>query len=55
MRRLLNSIIHYVGTGRALENARQQREELHHMAAALDALEERLSATVEPLGEPAAA
>jgi hypothetical protein len=55
MRRLLSFIVHYTGNGRALDNAREQREALYRLTAELDALEERLASTIDAPERPDAA
>lgn len=42
MRRLLLSLMHELGTGRALDNARREREEVARTLAVIDALAGRL-------------
>jgi hypothetical protein len=53
------NLLHELGSGRALDNARRDREELARMTAVIDALAGRLEpALPEPVaafGEPAAA
>jgi hypothetical protein len=44
MRNWLFRFIHEIGTGRALENARRERDETAMMLASLAALEARLAA-----------
>ncbi len=50
MRQLLVNLVHHLGTGRALENARRECDEVAAAIAAVDALERRLTpgATVVP-------
>ena len=42
MRRLLLSLMHEMGTGRALDNARRENDEVARTLAAIDALAGRL-------------
>jgi hypothetical protein len=44
MRRLLLSLMHELGTGRALDNARREHEEVARTLAVIDALAGRLPA-----------
>jgi hypothetical protein len=59
MRRLLLSLMHLdlmheIGTGRALDNARREQEEVARTMAVIDALVGRLE-VVTPAAQPAAA
>jgi hypothetical protein len=59
MRRLLLSLMHLdlmheIGTGRALDNARREQEEVARTMAVVDALVGRLE-VVTPAAQPAAA
>ena len=59
MRRLLLSLMHLdlrheIGTGRALDNARREQEEVARTMAVIDALVGRLE-VVTPVAQPAAA
>jgi hypothetical protein len=59
MRRLLLSLMHLdlmheIGTGRALDNARREQEEVARTMAVVDALVGRLE-VVTPVAQPAAA
>jgi hypothetical protein len=38
MRRLLNSLVHHLGNGRAVDNARRERDELTSVLARVDQL-----------------
>ena len=56
MRRLLLALaltpmhlLHELGTGRALDNARRDRDELAHTIAAVEALAARIASAVAPL------
>ena len=51
MRRLLLGLMHELGTGRALDNACREREEVARTVAIVDALAGRL-APVAPVVEP---
>ncbi|MDQ1385089.1 MAG: hypothetical protein QOG65_2468 [Actinomycetota bacterium] len=59
MRRLLLSLVHLdvmheIGTGRALDNARREHEEVARTMAVIDALASRLGVPA-PVTEPVAA
>jgi hypothetical protein len=53
MRRLLLSLMHELGTGRALDNARREQEEVARTVAIIDALAGRLAPAL-PVGDPVA-
>jgi hypothetical protein len=54
MRRLLLSLMHELGTGRALENARRDHEEVARTVAVIDALAGRLAPAAAGVPAPVA-